>query len=180
MGRNLLWTRWPTLPAPGSWSCRPGGADDPVFNPTGDYVPIVRTREWINYLMACPTAKSKRWILDREGEPQGHALVCNLNGSGRIADFALAGSQSQDEITLAFSALVRALCGEPELIEIVAATSLLKETRAFERCGLRYRDSAPVLLADPRQEFPSKSHLEIKPILGDGFYLQAPSAPFRL
>jgi len=178
--RNLKWSLFPALPASGKWTCRLARADDPVFTPAGDFVPIQRTRAWIDYLSACPVAKCSLWILECEDEPCGHALVAHLGGSARLADFALGGQPKPEAATQAFSALVRTLEADNDLLELVAGSSLARDTTAFRACGLRHRHSSPVWLADPQKAFPQKSPVEIKPMLGDTFYLYDPSNPFQL
>jgi hypothetical protein len=167
-----------SLPAPGGWTCRPGQAGDPVFTPAGDFVPILRTRDWIDYLSASPGANCKLWILEHEGEAAGHALIANLGGSARVADFALGGTSTRETTLRAFSAVVRALQREKNVVEIVAASSLRHEIAAFQACGLRNRRKSTVLLADPRKTFPSNTTIEIKPMMADSFYLYDPFKPF--
>lgn len=181
LARNVQWKAFPPLPSAGNWSCRRGHAADQVFAPSGDFLPILRTRAWIDYLLACPSANCQLCILELNGEPRGHALVSNLQGSARVADFALEGTRNNEQTTTrAFSALLRNLEAQDDLLEVVAASSLPEDGRAFEACGLRYRGSSAVLLADLRKVFPPEARLEVKPILGDSFYLYEPSAPFRL
>ncbi len=178
--RNLRWSLLPSLPSQGRWTCRPARADDPVFTPAGDFVPILRTRSWIDYLSGCPAANCSLWILEHKGVACGHALVANLRGSARVADFALQGLQAAEAGTQAFSALVRALEADNDLLELVAGSSLAQDATAFQACGLRYRRRSAILLADPRKTFPQHSTIEIKPMLGDSFYLYDPSNPFQL
>jgi hypothetical protein len=178
--RNLSWEFFSSLPSSENWTCRPARADDPVFTPAGEFIPLLRTRAWIDYLRACPVAKCQLWILEQNGVARGHALTANLEGSVRVADFALAGHSTQDQTTNAFSALVRTLGDENDVLELVAGSSLSQDMRAFEACGLRYRRSTRVLLADPRKTFPPESLLEIKPMVGDSFYLYDPANPFQL
>lgn len=178
--RNVHRTFYPPMPPPAGWACRPARDTDPVFTPKGDFVPILRTRAWIDYLSKCPAAKCSLWILEHEGVPCGHALIANPGGSARVADFAIAGNATSEEVTRAFSTLVRALAADNDVIEVVAASSLPKEIEAFQACGLRYRRSFPVSLADPAKTIPPELTLEIKPILGDAFYLYNPANPFQL
>ncbi len=178
--RNFNWSFFPSLPSAGSWTCRPARTDDPVFTPAGEFIPLLRTRAWIDYLSACPVAKCRLWILEQNGVARGHALTANLEGSVRVADFALAGKTTPETARQAFSALVRTLRDDNDVLELVAGSSLDQDIRAFEACGLRYRRSTRVLLADPRKIFPPESPLEIKPMLGDSFYLYDPANPFQL
>jgi hypothetical protein len=178
--RNVGWSLFPLLPSSGSWTCRLALPDDPVFTPAGNFVPVLRTRAWVDYLTACPVANCKLWILEREGKSCGHALIANLGGSARVADFALGGQATPEALRQAFSALVRALAADDDLVELVAGSSLAQDATAFQACGLRYRSRTRVLLADIRKQFPQPSTLEIKPMLGDSFYLHDPSNPFQL
>jgi len=178
--RNTHRGFFPPLPAPGKWTCRRARRGDPVFTSAGDFIPILRTREWIDYLSGCPAARCALWILEHEGVPCGHALIANLGGSARVADFALGAKPTRDAVKAAFSALVRAVAADSDAIELVAASSLAEDIEAFEACGLQYRRCFPVLLADFTKAFPPNSALEIKPILGDAFYLYNPANPFQL
>jgi hypothetical protein len=173
--RNLA-----SLPSAGKWTCRPARKDDPVFTPSGDFVPILRTREWLDCLGACPVAKCKLWMLENDGVALGHAFTANLGGSVRVADFALGGKCSAKDSTQAFSALVQALGTDDDAIEVVAGSSLTQDAAAFQACGLKHRRNTVVLLADPRKTFPPDAVLEIKPMLGDSFYLHDPANPFQL
>ena len=180
LARNLHWKVLPPLPSAGNWSCRQGHADDQIVTPSGDFVPILRTRAWIDYLLACPAVNCQLWILQLNGEARGHALVSNVQGSARVADFALEGNVNTEQSTHAFSALLRSLEAQDDLLEVVAASSLPEEGRAFEACGLRHLHCSIVFLADLRKTFPPEAWLEVKPILGDSFYLCKPSDPFQL
>lgn len=97
-----------------------------------------------------------------------------------MADFALGGQPTSEAATQAFSTLVRALEADNDLLEIVAGSSLAQDAAAFRACGLRHRHSSPVWLADPQKALPQKPTVEIKPMLGDTFYLYDPSNPFQL
>jgi hypothetical protein len=178
--RNLSWKQFPGLPAAGNWACRPARSEDPVFTPSGDFVPLLRTREWIDYLSACPVAKCQLWILQQNGVACGHALTANLQGSVRVADWALAGKTTPELAAQAFSALVRTLAADETVVELVAGSSLESDIHAFEACGLRPRRGTRILLADRYKVFPPDAQLEIKPMLGDSFYLYDPANPFRL
>ena len=178
--RNVQWKLYPALPLAGKWTCRHARDNDPVAIPSGDFIPILRTRPWIDYLSACPAAQCSLWILENEGVPRGHTLIANLHGSARVADFALEGRSTLESSTQAFSALVQTLAGQDDVIELVAASSLEQEISAFEACGLRHVRRSPVLLADLRKTFPQNVPLEIKPMLSDAFYLYNPANPFLL
>ncbi len=178
-GRNLFWQVRPRLPNPVGWECRRASATDDVFAHAGDFLPILRTRAWFDYLLRCPVVPSQLLLLSKNGVASGHGFVSNAGGSVRVADFVVAGGATDADRAAAFSALVRYIAAEPGACEIVAASSLPEMCRTFEACGLRLRGMSPVFLADPRKEIPPGARLEITMLIGDAFYLFDPSSPFR-
>ena len=174
--RNVQWKLAPALPASRSWQCRPARAGEEVFNPSDSagYVPIVRTRAWFDYLLRCPIAAMELVMLEDAGRPVGHALLSNVHGSVRVADFVVTSGAPD----AAFAALVRYVSQQPAAAEIVAASSLAETNRVFEVCGLRFRGAVPVYLADPRKLLPADKAIEITAAIGDAFYLGSPEQPF--
>jgi hypothetical protein len=178
LGRNAHWRMIPPLPAPGLWRCRPATPSDDVFNPVGNFLPILRSRTWLDYLCACPIASCTLLILERDGAPNGHALVANRAGSALIADFALGGERTPQAKGHAFAALLRFLSEQHDLLEVVAGSSIREDCRVFETCGLRFRRSAQVSVADPHHLIDGEMQLEINPMIGDAFYLYDAANPF--
>ncbi len=178
LARNLYWRLSPTLPDSRDWRCRPARPGEEVFTPTGDFVPIVRTRAWFDYLLRCPLAKTELVILEKAGAPCGHAVLAYGKGLVSVADFVAAGPATPEDRIAAFSSVVRLVAARPDAAELIASSSLQELGHAFEACGLRCRKSSPVYLADPRKLLPVDARLEIAPIIGDMFYLFDPTYPF--
>ncbi len=176
--RNLYWRLSPRLPDSRGWRCRPAHPADEVFTPTGDFVPIVRSRAWFDYLLRCPLVNTELAILEKAGTSCGHALLANGFGSVWVADFVVAGEASHGDRVAAFSALVRHVVAQPDAAELIAGSSLQELSDVFEECGMRYRKTSPVYLADPRKLLPAEARLEIAPMIGDMFYLFDPLYPF--
>jgi hypothetical protein len=177
-GRNVYWGRMPPLPRSGRWSCRAARQDEDVFEHTGDFVPVVRTRAWFDYLLRCPIAQTELVIIEQAGVARGHAFLAHVRGSVRVGDFVVAGPVSQPERVAAFAALMRYISAQPESAEVVAGSSLHEVCQIFEACGMRHRRNTVVYLADPRKLLPAAARLEITPLIGDGFYLTSPGYPF--
>ena len=172
LGRNLLWQLSPPLPGRGAWTCREARPGEPVFSPhTSAYVPILRTREWFDYLLRCPVRPTRLMILEHQGVARGHTFLSFTAGTVRVADFMVAGDASPAEHVAAFSALVRYAAAEPGALEIRAASSVAETYAVFEKCGLRLRQNMMVHLADPGKRFPPGARVEIAPLMGDAFYL---------
>jgi hypothetical protein len=178
LARNAYWGVWPSLPSAGAWVCRPAFRDEPVFTPDSDFLPILRTREWVDYLLACPIGSCELLILEQRGVPSGHALVSHLSGSARVADFALGGRRSTAERVQAFAAVIHYLKDQGRCVELMTASSINANCEVFAACGLRFRTSSPVAAADPQGRLARAAELEVNLLLGDGFYVHDAERPF--
>jgi len=175
LARNVSWKWSRPRVAPASWTCRGARPAEDIFSPRlGDFVPMVRTRAWFDYLLQCPVTRTELVILENAGRPAGHAFLSYAGGSARVADFVVSG----DGQTQAFAALLRYVAAQPGTAEITAASSIEETCRVFSECGLRYRGSAKVYLADPRKLLPPEARIEVTPLVGDAFYMVDRSHPF--
>lgn len=176
--RNLQWKLTPRLPKAAGWHCRNARPAEEVFTPTGDFIPIVRTRAWFDYLLRCPLVKTELLILEKAGTPRGHALLANGGGAVWVADFGVGGESTHDDRLAAFSSLMQHIGAQSDASEVLAGSSLQELCLVFEECGLRSRKTSAVYLADPRELLPAEARLEIAPMIGDMFYLFDPAYPF--
>lgn len=181
-GRNLMWRTIPRLPRAGAWRWRGAKPGEEVFNPQGsdegEFVPMLRTRAWFDYLLRCPVVRTELLILENAGTPRGHAFLAHAQGSVRVGDFVVAEEVPQPDRAAAFAALVRYVAAQPGAVEMVAASSLREVCSLFEACGLRPRGTIPVHLADPRKLLPPGARLETNLLIGDGFYWYDPAEPY--
>jgi hypothetical protein len=162
-----LYRKWKmgALPPAGGWRCRPARPGDDVFQNTGDFVAMQRTRAWFDYLRACPAVASELFILEKEGTAGGHAFVSYFRDCARIADFV-----APVEAPAAFSALLRHLAAQPGIAEIRAASSLRETTEVFTACGMRWHFNEKVWVADPKKCLPETARWEITMAVGDTYY----------
>jgi hypothetical protein len=177
-GRNLYWRLLPGLPGAGHWNCRSARPGEEVFAHSGDFVPILRTRAWFDYLLRCPATRSDLVILEEAGVARGHAFLSDAEGSVRVADFVVAAPADKAGQVAALSALLRYIAARPESAEVVASSSLREMGEVFRAAGLRPRGSSTVYLADPKKLLPQDVPIEITPLVGDAFYLCSPDYPF--
>jgi hypothetical protein len=170
LARNLLWSVVPPLPSSGDWRALPVPFLTTVWTPQGNFTPIERTTDWLNFHLKCPAVRFEAILLDRGGRPAGHALLAHAGPQVRIADFAI-DTMDEEQWTQACSALIRTVAAEPGSYEVAAASSLPFLQRVFERCGLRNRGSMPAYLGDPKNKFASGDLLELSLLTGDSSYL---------
>jgi len=109
-------------------------------------------------------------VLEKNGRPAGHALLAHAGPQVRIADFVI-DTMDEEQWAHACSALVRMAAGLPGCYEIAAASSLPFLQRVYQRCGFRYRGSAPAYLGDPKKKFSPEDLLELSLLTGDSAYL---------
>jgi len=167
--RNLAWTLMPPLPSPGGWRALPLPFLTTVWTPHGDFIPIERTADWLNFYLKCPAVGFEAISLQRDGRPAGHALLAHAGPQVRIADFVI-DTMDEEHWTQACAALIRRVAAEPGAYEVAAGTSLPFLQRVFERCGLRNRGSMPAYLGDPKNKFSSGDLLELSLLTGDSSY----------
>jgi hypothetical protein len=170
LARNLLWSVTPPLPSAGEWRALPLPSLTTVWTPHGDFIPIERTADWLNFHLKCPAVRFEAISLERNGRPAGHALLAYAGPQVRIADFVI-DTMDEEQWTQACSALIRAVMAEPGAYEVAAGSSLPFLQRVFERCGLRYRGSMLAYVGDPNKRFSPNDLLELSLLTGDSSYL---------
>lgn len=168
--RNLLWSVMPPLPSSGGWRARPLPFLTAVWTPHGDFIPIERTVEWLNFHLKCPAVRFEAISLERDGRPAGHALLAHAGPQVRIVDFVI-DTMDEEQWTQACAALIQMVAADAGSYEVAAGSSLPFLQRVFERCGLRHRGSMPAYLGDPNNKFSSADLLELSLLTGDSSYL---------
>lgn len=62
----------------------------------GSFALPVRTPQILNYMLACPTANIKGYLVSCAGVPKGHLLLSGVRAEVRIADLQIEGCSHQD------------------------------------------------------------------------------------
>ncbi len=175
--RNFAWSLYPPLPSSGEWQCAPVDKLNRVFNPSGSFIAIHRTPEWLNFFLACPTIRFGALVLKHAGQPSGHALVSFAGPQLRIVDFAIDSADEKEWIG-ALSALIRWGSSQPGICEIATGSSLDSFKHLYAAAGMRFRATRPVYLADPKKIIPEDAALEINFLIGDISFLYDRQYPF--
>jgi hypothetical protein len=175
LARNLQWSLSPTLPSGGNWQAIPVSRFEGVWTPgVRTIAPLVRTADWLNYLLACPNVKMQAFELREGSTARGHALLSFAGPQVRIADLVV-DSDRDYEWSAALAQVIRTATGDAH--EIVAASNLPLMRNAIEACGLRPRRTDPIFVADPKKQLGELTP-EVNLSIGDGFYLTDPAVPF--
>jgi hypothetical protein len=176
LARNWIWSLRPVLPDAGEWSVRPLDRFDETTVPTGNFIPLVRSAEWLNYLLRCPAASMSAFALDCGTRRRGHLLVSRNRRQATLVDLCISGTD-QDWVQ-ATAAVVDWLKRDTSVAEIVAGSNLPLPCTALESCGFRLRGSWPVYIADPKKLLPADALPEVNLAIGDAFYLRDKEYPF--
>jgi hypothetical protein len=176
LARNWMWSLHPALPNTGEWSLRPIDRFDETTPASGDFIPLVRSADWLNYLLRCPAASMSAFALECSARRRGHLLVSRNRRQATLVDLCLSGTD-QDWIQ-ATAAVVGWLRRDSSVAEIVAGSNLPLPCAALESCGFRLRGSWPVYVADPKKLLPADSLPEVNLSIGDAFYLRDIDYPF--
>jgi hypothetical protein len=156
LGRDLLWDVAKPLPAPGSWTAEPVDRFDGRL-PTLDtsrtprhFLPMMRTPELLNYMLQCPGAHFRGYLLRSNGAARGHLLLSGKYTEARIADLTLASDEAADWVACYGLAARLASEAYPAAFEVSAAALPPFVQAALRSAGFRHTGDIPVFLADKR------------------------------
>ncbi len=176
LARNVLWNAQ-GLPASKAWSAARVSQFAEVWQPRADVPVLLRTKEWMNYLLDCPAASMEAYLVLHDKQPRGHFLLARVGPQTRIVDLVVDTEDHQDWVD-AIASAVRQAALQPDACEVAAASSLPLFCRALEACGFHERGRVPVYIADPKNKIADAALVEITLAVGDGFYFSSPEWPF--
>jgi hypothetical protein len=143
----------------------------------GEYTPLERTPELVNYWLACPGGRVRAWRLDYGGKPAGIVVIAFLRGVARIVDLTLADGGTP--LAEAYALTLRLASTDRQVCEVIAASSAPPVVRALEAAGFIARGESLVMAGDPLQRLSSVPPIEVNLTIGDGYYLQAKTNYFH-
>jgi hypothetical protein len=139
------------------------------------YTCAFRSAEILNFMLLCPGANCRAWLLRNRGAVQGYFLLCRMGGQSRIADLRVCEGASLAE---AYSVAIDRAAADPEICEIVAVSSTAWTAEALGRNGFRLRGERPLWLRDPGHRLPAESPLLLQALESDSFFLRDLENPF--
>jgi hypothetical protein len=183
LGRNTLWSLAPKSAAPREWSCRPiprAGAELDVLlkKPVPDsFTSGDRSAAALNYLLDCPLAPSRLFVIEHSTAVRGYFLLNTIAGQCRIIDLFV-DSASPADWQAACRLAVRQAAAEPETCELVTFSSLPWISSILESEGFHKRDERPTMLFDPAGTFSAAPQLHLQMADSDACFLSSPSFPY--
>jgi hypothetical protein len=183
LARSCLWTVTSrTAPAPRGWSLRELERFDDSVNAILDYVPRdtlqpVRSAGLLNYMLGCPGAAVRGFLIVENTTIRGYCLLSRPTGQARIAELRLA-SQDEAEWRTAYALAAEAAAADPLVCEILAVTPMKIAAQALEANGFRLRRIDPILIRDPRKCLEGMAPLNINMLEGDEAYVFDGNNPY--
>jgi hypothetical protein len=183
LARNSLWGLARLATPPRGWSAEPVSVfDDSMLPPptpdiSSAFIPPVRSAALLNYLLRCPTAEFRGYLLRLSGRPSGFFLLSSIGPQTRIADL-FTDSADPAAWTAAYALAARVAQDRPETCEIAALASTGIAREALANNGFRPRGGDPAWVFDPNQLLDSGTPLRVTMLEWDGSFLYNPEDPF--
>lgn len=166
--KRPILTAWKAIPTD-----RLTEADAPLLAPAsdGNFTPLRRTPELVNYWLACPAGIIRAWRLHHTGAAVGLLVLAFLNKEARIVDLIV--NTPAAPLAEAYSLAIDLAADHRGACELSAANSAPPAIDAMSAAGMIQRGVSEVFLGDPRKSFPPDFPIEANLTIGDGFYHQA-------
>jgi hypothetical protein len=136
-----------------------------------------RTAAGLNYLLSCPAARFSGFLVTQAQELRGYFLLTQIGRQVRIVDIRLDGDDREYWEAICALAARRA-AEDPEICEIVAASSIGVTGEAWLRAGLVHRETDQIFCYDPRNLLSSEPSLDLNLADGDLCILSEPLSPY--
>jgi hypothetical protein len=178
LGRNTAWSLG-KLPKPdGGWSVQPATrAYEFPPAPPRTYGIGRRSADHINYLLGCPAAACRYYVLVKSGVPRGYFVLNPVGGQCRIVDVRV-HSEERCDWQSAYRCAARAAAELASTCEVTVASALPWVAEILRRDGFRQRGEKPVVLYDPAGRLRGAPPLHLQMVDSDAFFLYSPSYPF--
>lgn len=175
LARSILWAALSrTAPAAQGWSLVEVPRFDNSVEPVLEYMPPeatqpVRSPELLNYMLECPTAAVRGFLLQENAAIRGYCLISRLSGQARIAELRLASNDPAVWRT-GYALATRAAIADPMTCEILAVAAVSIAAEALRANGFRFRRNDPIFIRDPRGSLKDMPPLNINMLEGDEAY----------
>jgi hypothetical protein len=178
--RNAAWSRSP-LAAVGGWASQPAPPSAGVLSALdaqpADPPESRHSVEFLEFMLRCPAAQVRHFLLLNQGRPQGFFMLARVGGQTRLADLRILGQQPEDW-SAAYSVATRTALQDAEACELVAVAPVPLVARALEANGFRRRGSLPVLVRDPQGLLAGVEHIHLSMLDDDSAFLNFPEHPY--
>lgn len=136
-----------------------------------------RTAGGLNYLLDCPAAAFSGFLVSQGQKLRGYFLLTQIGRQVRIVDIRSDG-EDQESWEATCDLAIRNAAEDPEICEIVAASSLEATGKLWLQSGFIHRETDPILCYDPRNLLSSASALDLSLADGDLCIFNDPMFPY--
>jgi hypothetical protein len=161
-----FWNCVPHHTAPAEWTAHPAARATLQF-------PGARSPAVVNYILECPIAKLRYFVISCHGTPRGYFLLNLCGGQCRIVDIFAASDWEA-----AYRLAIHTAAALPDTCEISAFSSLPRTSILLQAEGFQKRDERPVMVYDPEVRLQSAPPLNLQMVDSDAFFLYSPSYPY--
>jgi hypothetical protein len=166
LAHHALWNCVPRHAAPAEWTTQPTARATLEF-------PGARSAAVVNYILECPIADLKYFVISHHGTPSGYFLLNLCSGQCRIVDIF-----TTSDWQAAYRLAIHTAAALPETCEISAFSSLPRTGVLLRGEAFQKRAERPVMAYDPDARLQNASPLNLQMVDSDAFFLYSPSYPY--
>ncbi len=176
LGRNTIWSLSSVAPV-NEWSYEFAVPSSDTLSSLENQTGSIHRREFIEFLLHCPSVPFRSLVLLKAGLPQGYAVLSFAGGQARIADLRIA-STLQEDWNSATAVVVKAMLSERSACEAIAnASSPLLEI-ALQSNGFRIREQLPLIVLDREGQMTTEPVPHLSMLLDDATFNYFPESPY--
>jgi hypothetical protein len=136
-----------------------------------------RTAAGLNYLLSCPATPFSGFLVSQAQKLRGYFLLAQVGRQVRIVDVRL-DSEDRESWQAICALAVRTAAEDPEICEVVAASSTEVTGEAWLQTEFVHRETDQIFCYDPRNLVSSGPPLDLNMVDGDLCILSEPLSPY--
>lgn len=176
VARNFWWSLAGSSPT-GRWTAEESAPDEQVLPFVAEQPGSLHNGEFLRFVLRCPIAKFRYFLLRKNGLPQGYAVLGVIRGQGRIADLRIA-SKKQEDWNAVIGILLKQFAKDAGVCEVMSLGSAPALNAALLANGFRVRDRQPLVIFDPQGEIAQEPVPYLGMLEDDASFLHHPLYPY--
>jgi hypothetical protein len=142
-----------------------------------DFISSKRTAAGLSHLLPCPAAVFSGFQVSDSQRLRGYFVLAQIGRQVRIVDIQVNGGDQESWQAICVLA-ARGAAADPDICEIVAASSIVPTGEAWLQAGFVQRRTEPIFCYDPRKLMSSAAGLNLSLADGDQCFLTDPLFPY--
>lgn len=176
LARNTAWS-FAGLAPPHDWTAEFSLPDAETMSRSHEQAGSINSREFVAFLLTCPTIPFRSVLLRKDGMAQGYAVVSTVGGQSRLADLRIQPHEQSDWDS-ALAVVVGLLRRETVASELIAIASVPYLEKSLEANGFRRREHRPLVVLDPEGKMYEEPVPQLGMLVDDASFLHIPEFPF--